>query len=77
MILINKNCNNSLKKIVLQLNPPINNNKQILKCIDNLIIANKNNYKYGSSWIDYYMRNYTITKLNRLLKNGNYNIIIS
>lgn len=77
MILINKNCNNSLKNIVLQLNPPINDNKNILKCIDSLIIANKNDYKYGSSWIDYSIRSYTIRKLNRLLKNGNYNIIIS
>lgn len=77
MILIDKNCNFSLKNIVLQLNPPINNNKKILKCIDNLIIGNNNDYKYGSSWIDDYIRNYTITKLNSLLKNGNYNIIIS
>lgn len=77
MILINKNCNNSLKNIVLQLNPPINDNKNILKCIDSLIIANNNDYKYGSSWIDYSIRSYTIRKLNRLLKNGNYNIIIS
>lgn len=77
MILINKNCSNSLKKIVLQLIPPINDNKNILKCIDGLIIANKNDYKYGSSWIDYSIRSYTIRKINRLLKNGNYNIIIS
>jgi hypothetical protein len=49
----------------------MNNNKKILECIDNLIIANDNNYKYGSSWIDYYIRNYTIRKLNRLLRNGN------
>lgn len=77
MLLIDKNCNRDLKNIVLQLNPPINNNKKILKCIDSLIIGNNNDYKYGSSWIDYYMRNYTITKLNSLLKNGNYNIIIS
>lgn len=77
MLLIDKNCNRGLKNIVLHLNPPINNNKKILKCIDNLIIGNNNNYKYGSSWIDYYMRNYTIKKLNRLLRNSNCPVIIS
>lgn len=76
MLLINKNCNFSLKNIVLHLNPPINNNTKILKCIKKLIIANINDYKYGSSWIDYYIRYYTIRKLNLLLKNGKYNIIV-
>ena len=77
MLLIDKNCNRGLKNIVLHLHPPINNNKKILKCINKLIIANNNNYKYGSSWIDYYIRNYTIKKLNRLLRNGNYIMLIS
>lgn len=71
MLLIDKNCNRSLKNIVLHLNPRMNNNKKILKCIDNLITANNNNYKYGSSWIDYCTRNYTIKKLNCLLRNDN------
>ena len=74
MIIINKDCNADLKNIILKLNAPID--KRITKCIDNLIKYNNYAYKYGSSWIDYYIRKYTIRKLNRLLKNGRYDIIV-
>jgi hypothetical protein len=74
MIFINKDYNMDLNNIVLKLNPPID--QRITKYIDSLITYNNHTYLYGNGWLDKFFRNYTIGKLNRLLKNGGYNIIV-
>ena len=74
MIIINKYCNVDLKNIILKLNAPID--KRITKCIDNLIKYNNYAYIYGNGWLDNIFIKYTIRKLNRLLKNGRYDIIV-
>jgi hypothetical protein len=71
---INKDCNSDLRNIILKLNAPID--KRITKYIDSLIKYNNYKYIYGNGWLDKLFRNYNIKKLNRLLKNGRYNIIV-
>lgn len=75
MIFINKDENMDLRNIILKLNAPID--KRITKCIDRLIKYNNYTYIHGNGWLDRFLRNYTIKKLNRLLKNGGYNIIVT
>lgn len=66
MIIVNKNYNIDLNNIILKLDAPIH--KRVTLYINRLISYNNNDYKYGNSWLDNWIRNYNIRKLNVLLK---------
>lgn len=72
MIFVNKNCNIDLNNIILKLPPT---DKRVTRCINRLVSYNNNDYKYGNSWIDKWIRNYNIRKINILLKR--YSIIVT
>lgn len=66
MIFVNKNYNIDLNNIILKLDAPID--KRVTRYINRLVSYNDNDYKYGNSWLDNWIRNYNIRKLNVLLK---------
>ena len=72
MIFVNKNCNIDLNNIILKLPAT---DKRVTRYINRLVSYNNNDYKYGNSWIDKWIRNYNIRKINILLKR--YYIIVT
>jgi len=52
-----------------------NNYNFIIKLVDKLMNDNLDAYRYGTSWMDKYITNYRIKKLNKLIQNK-YNILV-
>ena len=52
-----------------------NNYNFIIKLVDKLMNDNLDAYRYGTSWMDKYITNYRIKKLNTLIQKK-YNILV-
>jgi len=52
-----------------------NNYNFIIKLVDKLMNDNLDAYRYGTSWMDKYITNYRIKKLNKLIQKK-YNILV-
>ena len=52
-----------------------NNYNFIIKLVDKLMNDNLDAYRYGTSWMDKYITNYRIKKLNKLIQRK-YNILV-
>lgn len=63
-------------KLIKSLIPCTDNNYNfIIKLVDKLMNDNLDEYRYGTSWIDKYITNYRIKKLNKLI-HEKYNILV-
>ena len=75
MKIINHTQRDELKLIKTIITYTDNNYSFIKKLVDKLMNDSLDSYRYGTSWIDKYITNYRIKKLNKLIQNK-YKILV-